>query len=560
MSFVSLLSRYAPNRVFFSILMGCLAGLCYALMIPLIMLSIETADPQFPVLAEQNSRFFSFEVTNPKLAGLYISCCLLILLLRSSSEIVLYRLGVDFARNIREVIYRHICAAAVESAERLGPAKLIAAINIDVPRIVNGARIMPAVFINSVTVIGMLVFLLCINSNIFYLVIAAICAGVVIYQVPVSAGRRVFEQSRAVHDNVQESVRALIYGQKELKLDAGKRQKFMQDILLKYEYQLAASEKLGLTMTSAAVALGDLMSFFVIGAVVFIFANYHAIDAQTMAGAIMALLYISGPVGMILNSVPSLSVARVSHRKVLSLLDSLPPEASWQLTGPVREWQHLVFTEMTYHYPASGGDPGFKVGPLNFSINKAEILFIVGGNGSGKSTISKLITQHYLPASGGILLDGVPSDNRNIAALRSQTFAIFSDFYLFEQLLIELNPALEAKARTLLIKLRLADKVRIDAGRFSTTALSDGQRKRLALLVALLEDKALYLFDEWAADQDPEFRNIFYTYFLPELRQQNKAVVVISHDEKYFPIADRVMYVEAGTVKHITRQPLQRLV
>ncbi|MFD1905689.1 ATP-binding cassette domain-containing protein [Paenibacillus rhizoplanae] len=57
--------------------------------------------------------------------------------------------------------------------------------------------------------------------------------------------------------------------------------------------------------------------------------------------------------------------------------------------------------------------------------------------------------------------------------------------------------------------LDLDGKVSIDNGRFSTLKLSGGQRKRLALLICYLEDRPIYLFDEWAADQDPEFRKFF---------------------------------------------------
>jgi ABC-type siderophore export system, fused ATPase and permease components len=101
-------------------------------------------------------------------------------------------------------------------------------------------------------------------------------------------------------------------------------------------------------------------------------------------------------------------------------------------------------------------------------------------------------------------------------------------------------------AQALLAALQLTQKVTLKEGKFSTLALSTGQRKRLALLVAWLEDRPFYLFDEWAADQDPAFREVFYHQLLPALTARGKAVVVITHDDRYFHLADRCLKLEWG--------------
>ena len=78
-------------------------------------------------------------------------------------------------------------------------------------------------------------------------------------------------------------------------------------------------------------------------------------------------------------------------------------------------------------------------------------------------------------------------------------------------------------------------------GRFSTLDLSTGQRKRLAMVAALLDDKPIYIFDEWAADQDPGFRRYFYEGLLGELKARGKTVLAVTHDDRYFGVADRVV-------------------
>ena len=85
-------------------------------------------------------------------------------------------------------------------------------------------------------------------------------------------------------------------------------------------------------------------------------------------------------------------------------------------------------------------------------------------------------------------------------------------------------------------------------GVFSTTRLSRGQRKRLALVTAYLEDRPIYLFDEWAADQDPLFRRVFYQRLLPELKRRGKTVVAVTHDDRYFDAADQLIKLEEGKV------------
>jgi putative ATP-binding cassette transporter len=179
-------------------------------------------------------------------------------------------------------------------------------------------------------------------------------------------------------------------------------------------------------------------------------------------------------------------------------------------------------------------------------VNRGQVTFIVGGNGSGKSTLGKLITSHYLPSGGAVFLDGRELDRGSINSFRDQVAAIWTDYYLFDRLLGEARAADASVIEKYLERLQLAQKVNLMAGRFSTLALSDGQRKRLALLVSFLENKPLHVFDEWAADQDPEFKAVFYREILPYLKAQDKAVVVITHDDRYFDVADRILTLENG--------------
>ncbi|HVR09198.1 MAG TPA: ATP-binding cassette domain-containing protein, partial [Thermoanaerobaculia bacterium] len=181
-------------------------------------------------------------------------------------------------------------------------------------------------------------------------------------------------------------------------------------------------------------------------------------------------------------------------------------------------------------------------------------VFITGGNGSGKSTLGKLLTGLYVPDAGSLRVDGKAVTSENRESYRQLFSAVFADFYLFAGLIGDGAGDLDAMAREYLLRLGLDKKVKIAGGSLSNLDLSQGQRKRLALLVAYMEQRSIYLFDEWAADQDPHFKAIFYHDLLPDLKARGKTVFVISHDDQYYALADRLIKMKDGQIEWDRRQ------
>jgi len=209
-------------------------------------------------------------------------------------------------------------------------------------------------------------------------------------------------------------------------------------------------------------------------------------------------------------------------------------------------FENLELVNVMHSYHRETEDSHFALGPINLNFRPGELVFLVGGNGSGKSTLAKIITGLYVPESGEIRLDGKAVTDKNRDNYRQLFSAVFADFYLFENFLGIHSGNVDEQAKMYLDQLHLSHKVKVKDGVLSTTAVSQGQRKRLALLTAYLEDRAFYLFDEWAADQDPLFKDVFYTQLLPELKARGKTVLVISHDDKYFHVADRIIKLDYG--------------
>jgi putative pyoverdin transport system ATP-binding/permease protein len=261
------------------------------------------------------------------------------------------------------------------------------------------------------------------------------------------------------------------------------------------------------------------------------------------------------PLQNMVQRLPALVRANVAIRKVESLGLTLVESREVDGTVPpqTEPLQSLKLLGVTHVY--AGEEQSFHLGPINLSIPGNQIVFIIGGNGSGKSTLAKLLTGLYPPDGGKIEFNGRAIDDQNREWYRQHFGVVFSDFYLFDKLLGMELPNLDREAQRYLKLLQIDHKVKIVDGRLSTTNLSQGQRKRLALLTAYLEDRPIYLFDEWAADQDPLFRELFYQELLPEMKRRGKSVFAISHDDRYFHLADRIIKLDYGQLESDAAPP-----
>ncbi|MGH6979924.1 MAG: ATP-binding cassette domain-containing protein, partial [Stellaceae bacterium] len=192
-------------------------------------------------------------------------------------------------------------------------------------------------------------------------------------------------------------------------------------------------------------------------------------------------------------------------------------------------------------------NPGFRVGPFNVKFKAGETVFISGGNGSGKSTFMRLFTSLYWPRDGHVALDGEPVTRDTVENYRALFTAVFSEYHLFKRL-YGVSPDTLSEIPELLKLFEIEDKTKFVDGAFTTVSLSAGQRKRVALIVALLERRPICVLDEWAADQDPLFRRKFYEDLLPMFKARGMTVIAVSHDDRYFEVADRRLHLEEGRI------------
>jgi putative ATP-binding cassette transporter len=211
----------------------------------------------------------------------------------------------------------------------------------------------------------------------------------------------------------------------------------------------------------------------------------------------------------------------------------------------------IKLKDMEFEYINGENERLFAIEPVNMKINRGELIFIIGGNGSGKSTFIKTLLNLYYPTGGEIVVDDNSIDEYNRSSYRDLFSIILNDFYLSKEI-YGIDKIDYRLIKKLLKEMGLNNKTKFVNGAFTNIALSTGQKKRLALIVSILEDKQIYVFDEWAADQDPEFRKYFYETILKRLQEQGKTVIAVTHDDKYFNLADKIYKMQDGRMDSIT--------
>jgi putative pyoverdin transport system ATP-binding/permease protein len=536
MNLISYLSRYSSKTVALAIVAGIISGACNTALLAIINMALKQDVPQWRTL------------------GLaFMGLCVLLPLTRFASEMLLTHLGQRALLDLRLRLSSRILAAPLRHLETLGAHKLLATLTEDIPAITNAVLTVPLLCINTAIIIGGLIYLGWLSWAALLAVVVFMVLGILSYQIPVIKAGRSFRLARENGDMLLSHFRALTEGTKELKLNRDRRESFISQVLKSTAEHFRRNNIAGMRTYIAAASWGQTLVFFIIGLTLFALPALKTIGAPTMIGYTLILLYLMTPFQVLMNSLPTLGRASVAIRKVQELglsLESQATEAdSASMSTPVTTLDQIELRGVTHIYRRESEDDTFMLGPIDLTIHPGELLFIIGGNGSGKTTLAKLLMGLYAPEGGEIRFNGQKITDELRDYYRQYFSVVFSDFYLFDSLLGLEKANLDERTRQYLNQLQLNHKVTVKDGVLSTTDLSQGQRKRLALLTAYIEDRPVCLFDEWAADQDPVFKEVFYHELLPDLKARGKTVIIISHDDHYYHVADRIVKLDNGKIE-----------
>jgi len=538
MNLIWLLLRASWSTVAIAVFTGLLSGGCSARIIALINDAISS-----------NGKASS-------LAWSFALLALTALITNIFSQVLLIRLSQGTIYKLRMSLSSRILSSPLRHLEELGASRLLAALTDDVQSVSNAIFEIPLLCINIAVIVGCLIYLGWLSWTVFLVTLGFMVVATFSVQMLLTKGERFLVLAREEQDRLFQHFRTITEGTKELKLHRQRRQAFLDQDL----HSAAASSRhynvVSLTIFALTSGWGQIFFFVLIGLLLFSLPHLVTINHLILSGYVLTVTYLMRPMGSLLEELPALNRASVALKKVESLglsLTSRSQENSNVQLNLKPLWKHLELLNVTHAYRGELKESSFTLGPINLTFSAGELVFLVGGNGSGKSTLAKLITGLYVPETGEIRFDGKPITDENREWYRQLFSVVFADFYLFERLLGMGSTDLDPQVQDYLVQLQLDQKVQVSEGVLSTTALSQGQRKRLALLTAYLEDRPIYLFDEWASDQDPLFKDIFYKQVLPDLKRRGKTVMVISHDERYFHLADRIIKLDYGQLEYDKR-------
>lgn len=481
------------------------------------------------------------------LAAKFLGLLVLLFACGFGSQALLTALGHRVVYELRLQMVKRLLDTSIEQLEKIGEASLYATLSKDIESIGQAFNRLPFVFYNTVLMLGGCVYMAWLSWQLLLICVIGLGLGTWLAHGWFSKMRQLMKRVRETDDRLYAAYQGAIEGRFELALNARRKERFYAlDLQPAAEYarrnEVHADRywtlSLNWTVTLILALAGGL----------FAAGTWLGLGNGVIAAFVLVLMFLRMPLNDLIGSLPTLVAGNVSLAKIQTLaFADYRSEFSASVGQPDAQMPMLQLQALSYDYPHIADEYGFSLGPVDLSIAQGEILFIVGGNGSGKSTLAKLLTGLYEPSAGVLRLQGVEITPELRDWYRAHFSTVFSTFYLFERLVGPSGDFDKDLAQAWLERLRMERKVTIDEqGGLSTTRLSQGQRKRLALLVALVEERPILLLDEWAADQDPGFRAFFYRELLPELKAQGKTIIAISHDDHYFSIADRILKCDGG--------------
>ncbi|MBH0006721.1 cyclic peptide export ABC transporter [Psychrobacter sp. SWN149] len=553
-----------------------------------ILLNLVNAAVSVGIIAYINHTFISqpvFDTLSWLSLGQFSLLVLLLLVTTFLSQYALTRLGHRFVYELRTKLVKQIIDTTVPQIDHLGSARLLASLSSDIQSITVAFVRMPELVQGIILSIGVGLYLGWLSLPLLFIVMFWIVMTIWISTILVKHVYTHLTELREVNDALYQDYQSIIEGRKELALNQHRAEKLYTDDFLahakSYEKTVTKSD----TFHLSAVNWSNIMMFASIG-IVFAVANYLDIPMGVATTFSLTILFMQSPLLHAVGAYPTLQTAQVALEKIQSL-ELAEHQPSFATDTVAQNWQSITLNDINYRYIGSNShssnasdtavndnaqnndnsdnsdnnlNPSNNIlKSVNLTLRRGDVVFLIGANGSGKSTLAKIITGIFTPTTGTVQVDGQSVDSENNADFRQLFSAIFSDQHLFKQLIgYQGNKPDAALVSDWLHKLNLQEKVSVSDHKLSTDKLSQGQRKRLAMLIAVAEQKDILLLDEWAADQDPAFRRVFYQTLIPELKAMGKTLFIISHDDGYFEHADRLLLMKEGRLIELNAEERQR--
>ena len=461
-------------------------------------------------------------------------------------------LSEDILNNIRIRLSDKIRRTDLYNIEQIGKAEIYNRLTQECTLISQMSPYIITALQSAIMLIFIFGYIAIISFIAAVLLAILILAGVLIFHKNNLKVYAELEETNKAEIKFFKSLTDILDGLKEIKLNRKKSNDLyshFEKISLKLkELKISTGYKFSENMVFSQAFI-----YIVLGAIVFVLPRINPDMADNIVSTTTAMLFAIGPLTSLVSMFPIFGKIEIAIKNIYSLESELDQQVNPNEVQPINGenrftgFDKIVLNDIYFEYTNGDGSDKFSIGPIDLTINHGEVLFIIGGNGCGKTTFLKTLTMLYRPKTGNIYVDDKIVDSANYLEYRELYSAIFYDFHLFDKLygLEKVDPK---KINDLLKLMQIQNKTEFMDDRFTKLDLSSGQRKRLALIVTFLEDKPIYIFDEWAADQDPQFKKYFYDDLLKKLKAEGKTVIAVSHDDRYFHLADRIIKMEYGKI------------
>ncbi len=536
------------------LILGCISGLANALILAVINLAADQVGDE-----ENTTSTLYYLALFLVTVGIYY--------LAQQRLMILATHHVENAiRSIRLSVVAHIRNCELQTIEQLGRDRIFAVMGKELQVISQSAQLFVIIAQSSILVFFTSLYIAWLSIPAFVIIASCIVLGAVVH----------FQRHKDIETTLNKSFQReakllsrltdFLDGFKEIKLSRQRAEALEQEFN-RDSKRVNIARRSTLSLFAKDFVASQLNFYLGISAVVFLVPILSEADPEMITKVTTATLFLVGPITGIVGGLPSFASSNTAAKNILSLEQELSDIGGKSAQAPIfKDFNEIVLRNLHFQHISPSEEKAFAVGPINLTIKKGQTLFVTGGNGSGKTTFIRLLTGLYPADSGEILLDGIPISGgraegkaggrvvteagQRVDAYRNLFSSVFADFHLFKHL-YGLDPIDQEAADYWLNYLEMGHKVQLEGDEYSTVDLSGGQRKRLALHSAILENRPIYIFDEWAADQDPYFRQKFYLEVLPKLKAAGQTVIAITHDDKYFDVADIHVKMEEGQLHYV---------
>jgi putative ATP-binding cassette transporter len=403
----------------------------------------------------------------------------------------------------------------------------------------------------SIITIGCFIYMALQSETLFLITLCVSAFGILVYLTGVHINKKKFEVSRELENSFIKHFLDILSGFKEIHMNPKIGTEIFDQKIQKTSNESFQNNVGAFTGFLNLHIIGEILFNGLIAFILIYSSNFITESPSTVVNFVFVLLYLLGSINTIMNIIPGLTQARIAAINISKLKTELGDERFENRLGnrlvSLNEFDQLVISDLKFTYESENQkkDGLFSIGPLNLSLNKGETIFIYGGNGSGKTTLMNAILGILKGDSGTIKFNETVLSPKNYGDYLTLFSVVFSDFHLFDEL-YGFDNVSEKEIKNYLEMFELNEKVSFINNSFTSTNLSTGQRKRLALIIALMRLSPILVLDEWAADQDPMFRKKFYTQIIPELKMRGFSVIAITHDDAYYHVADKLYKMESG--------------